>query len=195
MKTLVLSIAILIYISNQLRAQADLAFQMGIHHGSRIYETGRGTHLGLQYQFPSDYALSYGVGVHSSSFNSDFSQDGLTQITSLTGFASYRLFAASWAQPYLKLEVGAAHNLSRGGLEQRYSSYELKNNRFSAQIAPALGTRVKLIGPFALRLEYRHIVHYGSTLVKDGRFNYGSLDFGLNYVIGQGKCRNGCPVW
>ncbi|MDZ4708545.1 MAG: hypothetical protein SH818_09130 [Saprospiraceae bacterium] len=130
MKTLVLSIAILIYISNQLRAQADLAFQLGIHHGSPIYETGRGKHLGIQYQFPSNIPLSYGVGVHASRFNADLIKSAFTQITSLTSFASWRLFPTSWAQPYLKLEVGVAYNRSRGDLESRSSSAELNSHSY-----------------------------------------------------------------
>lgn len=190
-------------------AQSDLSLQMGIHHGSRIYETGRGIHLGLEYRFPAAGAMGYGVAMHSSRFNSDLKKDALTHINSLTGFAAFRLVTFGWVQPYIKFEVGAAHNQIRGeladevvyaqsgDLEQRASFDEVKANRFSAQLAPAIGGKINLTESFGLRMEYRHTMHYGNQLVSSGRFNYGSVDLGLNYMIGRASanCRKGCPVW
>ncbi len=190
-------------------SQSDLSLQMGIHHGSRIYETGKGIHLGLEYQFPATGPMGYGVAMHSSRFNSDLKKDALTHINSLTGFAAFRFVNSSWVQPYVKFEIGAAYNQIRGeltdevaysqsgALEQRASFGEVKANRFSSQISPAIGGKVKLTESFALRMEYRHTMHYGNQLVSGGRFNYGSVDLGLNYMIGRASanCRKGCPVW
>ncbi len=190
-------------------AQSRLTLQMGIHNRSRVYSTGRGIHLGMEYQFPAVQDFGYGVALHSSRFNSDLETNALTHIQSLTGFASFCFIKTGWVQPYIKFEMGAAHSRIRGELpdgtvngqpgvlEQRATFAEVKANRFSSQFAPAIGSKIKLTESFGLSMEYRHVMHYGNALVSDGRFNYGSVDLGLNYLIGRASanCRRGCPVW